>query len=64
MQHKVVLRKTDEGYSVCCPDLPGCWPQGDTEAEALENIADAIEEYTAAKIESAGTGKTSEAHCV
>jgi predicted RNase H-like HicB family nuclease len=25
--------------------LPGCWSQGATEAEALENIRDAIREY-------------------
>jgi predicted RNase H-like HicB family nuclease len=41
MKYKVVLNKTDEGYSVHCPGLPGCWSQGDTEAEAIENIKDA-----------------------
>ena len=29
------------------PGLPGCWSQGATEAEALENIKDAIREYLA-----------------
>jgi predicted RNase H-like HicB family nuclease len=33
---------------VSCPGLPGCWSQGITEAEALENIQDAIREYLAA----------------
>jgi len=33
---------------VSCPGLPGCWPQGATEAEALENIRSAIEEYLGA----------------
>jgi predicted RNase H-like HicB family nuclease len=28
--------------------LPGCWSQGATEQEALENIQDAIREYLAA----------------
>jgi predicted RNase H-like HicB family nuclease len=46
--YKVVLQKSDEGYSVSCPGLPGCWSQGDTEEEALENIQDAIQEYLAA----------------
>lgn len=28
-----------------CPGLLGCWSQGKTEEEALENIQDAIHEY-------------------
>jgi predicted RNase H-like HicB family nuclease len=47
MRYKVVLQKSEEGYSVSCPGLPGCWSQGATEAEALENIQDAIREYLA-----------------
>ena len=31
-----------------CPGLPGCWSQGDTEEEALDNVKQAIEEYLAA----------------
>ena len=45
MRHKVVLRHTEEGYTVSVPGLPGCWSQGDTEDEALENIQDAIQGY-------------------
>lgn len=48
MNYKVRLQKSEEGYSVSCPGLPGCWSQGETEAEALENIQDAIREYLAA----------------
>jgi len=48
MKYKIVLNKTDEGYSVSCPGLPGCWSQGKTEVEAIENIKDAIQEYLAA----------------
>ena len=48
MKYKVVLKRTDEGYSVSCPGLPGCWSQGVTEAESIENIRDAIAEYQAA----------------
>ena len=44
-RYKVLLKKTDEGYSVWAPGLPGCWSQGATEAEALENIKDAISAY-------------------
>jgi predicted RNase H-like HicB family nuclease len=45
MKYKVALVKSDEGYSVSVPGLPGCWSQGGTEQEALENIRDAIREY-------------------
>ena len=46
--YRVVLRKSEEGYSVSCPGLPGCWSQGDTEDEALANIQIAIREYAEA----------------
>lgn len=48
MIYKVVLQKSEEGYSVSCPGLPGCWSQGETEDEALGNIQDAIQDYLAA----------------
>ena len=48
MTYPIALRKTEEGYSVSCPGLPGCWSQGATKEGALENIRSAIEEYLAA----------------
>jgi len=45
MNYKVVINESEEGFSVSCPGLPGCWSQGETEAEALVNIQDAIREY-------------------
>ena len=45
MRYKVSIKKTEEGYSIWCPGLPGCWSQGKTEKEALENIKDAIRSY-------------------
>lgn len=48
MKYKIALYKSEEGYSVSCPGLPGCWSQGDTEEEAIENIQDAIKEYVTA----------------
>ena len=45
MRYKVALRRSEEGFSVSVPGLPGCCSQGATEEEALENIADAIRAY-------------------
>ena len=45
MKYRVNLKKTEEGYSVWVPGLPGCWSQGKSEAEALENVKDAISAY-------------------
>ncbi|NES08219.1 MAG: type II toxin-antitoxin system HicB family antitoxin [Okeania sp. SIO2F4] len=45
MRYGVKLKQTDEGYAVWCPYLPRRWSQGETEAQALENIKDAIESY-------------------
>ncbi len=51
MKYKIILEKTDEGYSVSVQGLPGCWSQGSTEEEALENIRIAIQEYISARDE-------------
>jgi predicted RNase H-like HicB family nuclease len=48
-EYKIALLKTDQGYCVSVPGLPGCWSQGATEPEALENIQDAIRGYLAAR---------------
>ncbi|AUB80959.1 type II toxin-antitoxin system HicB family antitoxin [Candidatus Thiodictyon syntrophicum] len=48
MKYTVILHRTEEGISVSVPGLPGCWSEGDTDAEAIENIQDAIQEYLAA----------------
>jgi predicted RNase H-like HicB family nuclease len=43
---KVVLEPAEEGgFTVYVPSLPGCISEGDTEAEALKNIKEAIELY-------------------
>jgi len=49
MRYRVVLHESEEGFAVSCLELPGCWSQGATEAEAIENIRSAIEEYLDAK---------------
>jgi len=49
MKYKIQLEKTEEGFAVWCPDLPGCWSQGKTKEEALKNIEDAIKTYLETK---------------
>jgi predicted RNase H-like HicB family nuclease len=38
----VVIEKDKDEYFAFCPELQGCYTQGDTYEEALENIKDAI----------------------
>ena len=45
MRYRIALHQSDEGFSVSVPGLPGCWSQGASEAEAIDNIKDAIREY-------------------
>ena len=47
MKYRIALHRSEEGISVSVPGLPGCWSQGTTEQEALENIREAIREYLA-----------------
>ena len=51
MKYKIALRKSEEGYSVSVPGLPGCSSQGATEDEAIRSIQVAIQEYLAARDE-------------
>lgn len=48
MKYTVALEKSEEGFSVSCPGLPGCWSQGETEEEAIDSIKQAIMEYVSA----------------
>ncbi len=45
MKYKVVLQRSDEGVAASVPGLPGCWSQGATDDEALENVKVAVREY-------------------
>ena len=43
MDYKVILEPDETGgYVVSCPSFPGCYSQGDTLDEAMENIKEAI----------------------
>ncbi len=39
----VVIEKDADGYYTFCPELQGCYTQGETYEEALANIRDAIQ---------------------
>jgi predicted RNase H-like HicB family nuclease len=46
MKFRVLVEPDEDGvFVVECPTLPGCISQGPTRAEALANIADAIQGY-------------------
>lgn len=46
MKYRVVMEQDDDGvFVVEVPTLPGCLSQGETRAEALNNIREAIEVY-------------------
>ena len=51
MKYRITLIESEEGWAVWCDDLPGCCSQGDTRAEAVENIRIAIAEYLDAQPE-------------
>jgi predicted RNase H-like HicB family nuclease len=38
----IIVEADADGYFVSCPALQGCYSQGDTYEEAVENIKDAI----------------------
>ena len=60
MSFKVALYPSDEGIPVCVPSLSECWSQGETVAEALVNIGDAIREYLEAEVEPTDGAELSE----
>lgn len=40
--HPVLIEKDENGYFASCPTLQGCYSQGETYEEVLENIKNAI----------------------
>jgi len=47
----VVIEKDANGYFAFCPELQGCYTQGDSYEAALENIEDAIHLHLEDRIE-------------
>jgi predicted RNase H-like HicB family nuclease len=48
----VIIEKDRDGYFAFCPQLQGCYTQGDTYEEVLKNIKDAIHLHVEDRIES------------
>lgn len=48
----VVIEKDADGYFAFCPEFQGCYTQGATYEEALENIRDAIQLHVKDRVES------------
>lgn len=48
----VIIERDQEGYFAFCPELQGCYTQGETYEEALSNIKDAIRLHILDRLES------------
>ena len=47
----IAIEKDENGYFAFCPELQGCYTQGDTYEEVLENIKDAIRLHVEDRLE-------------
>jgi len=47
----VVVEKDRDGYFAFCPELQGCYTQGSSYEEVMENIRDAIKLHVEDRIE-------------
>jgi len=48
----VVIERDKEGYFAFCPELQGCYTQGHSYEEVIENIRDAIHLHVEDRLES------------
>ena len=48
----VVIERDKEGYVAFCPELQGCYTQGNSYEEVLENIKDAIQLHVGDRLSS------------
>jgi len=48
----VVIERDEDGYYAFCPELQGCYTQGDAYEEALASIKDAIRLHVEDRLES------------
>jgi len=42
LKFPIIIEKDSDGYFAFCPDIEGCYTQGDTYEEVIENIKDVI----------------------
>lgn len=47
----VVIEKDEGGFFAVCPSLQGCYSQGDTLAEVMENIQDAVQLHVESRLD-------------
>jgi predicted RNase H-like HicB family nuclease len=48
----IIVEKDEDGYFASCNELQGCYTQGETYEEVIENIKDAISLHIEDKIKS------------
>ncbi len=58
----IIIEKDEEGYFAICPELQGCYTQGDTYEEVLDNIKDAIRLHVIDRLDNGE--KVSQSHSV
>jgi predicted RNase H-like HicB family nuclease len=56
----VVVEKNEHGYFAYCPELQGCYTQGETFEEVMENTKDAISLHVEDRLANNETIPTSE----
>ncbi len=47
----IVIEKNEDGYFASCPELQGCYTQGDTYEDVMEKIEDAIRLHVEDRLE-------------
>jgi predicted RNase H-like HicB family nuclease len=60
MEYRIPLVQSEEGWAVSCPTLPGCYSQGVTREEAVENIKIAIKEWLEVEADEGGMTRVEE----
>jgi predicted RNase H-like HicB family nuclease len=64
LHFRINLFESNEGWSVSCPDLPGCHSQGKSRKEALTNIKAAIRLWLDVEAEDTGLKRVEQADVV